>query len=148
MVTCVNARFIRTKIDDADFMVKPRCFAHGLPMGEHLGKAVGVKVQAARKRRGLTQEQLAAQVQRSPESISNIERGRYVPSLETLSELSGALGVAIAEFLDHSPSERTISENRRRLEAEWQEVGRALNDRDLVIALEQAEVLLRRQQLR
>lgn len=112
-------------------------------MGENLGKAVGVRVQVARKRRGLTQEQLASQVGRTPESISNIERGRYVPSLETLVDLSAALQVPAAEFLDGSAGERLISDQRRRLEARWEDLGRTLNDRDLAIALKQAELFLK-----
>lgn len=111
-------------------------------MGENLGKAVGARVQVARKRRRLTQEQLALQVGRTPESISNIERGRYVPSVETLADLSSALQIPIADFFDDAAREKPVSDQRRRLEARWQGVGRALSDRDLAVALRQAEVLL------
>ena len=112
-------------------------------MGENLGKAVGARVQVARKRRGLTQEQLASQVGRTPESISNIERGRYVPSIETLADLSAALQIPIADFFDGATREQPVSDQRRRLEARWQDIGRALSDRDLAVALQQAEVLLK-----
>lgn len=45
-------------------------------MADELKRRLGLTVQAARRRAGLTQEGLAAQIARTPESVSNIERGR------------------------------------------------------------------------
>ena len=50
-------------------------------------------MQAARRRAGLTQEALAALIARTPESVSNIERGRQLSTIETLVDL-GARGAA------------------------------------------------------
>jgi transcriptional regulator with XRE-family HTH domain len=49
-----------------------------------------MRLQAARRQRGLTQEELAFKINKTAESISNIERGIQLPSIETLARLSRA----------------------------------------------------------
>ena len=61
---------------------------------------LGLTVQAARRRAGLTQEALAALIARTPESVSNIERGRQLPTIETLVDLVRVLEVPPPDFLD------------------------------------------------
>ena len=48
---------------------------------DDLKERLSTTVQLARKRLGMTQEELAAAIERTPESVSNIERGRQLPSL-------------------------------------------------------------------
>jgi DNA-binding XRE family transcriptional regulator len=52
--------------------------------------------------------ELASRIGRTPESVSNIERGRHLPTLETLSDLGKALGVAAAEFLEDAEDRRKV----------------------------------------
>jgi transcriptional regulator with XRE-family HTH domain len=52
---------------------------------------VAESVRAARRRAGLTQDELASRIAKTPESISNIERGQQTPSLETLAALAREL---------------------------------------------------------
>ncbi|MBN1310787.1 MAG: helix-turn-helix transcriptional regulator [Anaerolineae bacterium] len=61
----------------------------------------GKQLRRIRKRRDLTQEQLAEIVDVSPEFISNVERGINAPSFETLEKLAEALRVAIKDFFDY-----------------------------------------------
>lgn len=60
---------------------------------------VGQNVKQAREGRGITQEDLAAQVALSRTSITNIEQGRQQFMLHTLIEISAALSVAPASLL-------------------------------------------------
>lgn len=60
-----------------------------------LKKQFGKRVQQLRFARKMTQEQLAEQVGITIESISNIERGIYGPSFDTLEKLAIALRVPV-----------------------------------------------------
>lgn len=68
-------------------------------MSDTLKKHVGKRVKAARKSAGLTQEQLAAKIEKSVETISNLERGHTAPSLDTLCLVAEALDFQIDWFL-------------------------------------------------
>ncbi|MGX7704625.1 helix-turn-helix domain-containing protein [Methylobacterium sp. Gmos1] len=111
-----------------------------------LKKSVGLKVRIARQRQKLTQEELGAQIGRTPESISNIERGLQLPSIETLVELGQALGIPASELLEgvgasgiqHSPK-------RLELELRLRDITRTLSDRALAVAVAQVDVLLQEQ---
>lgn len=54
-----------------------------------------------RKQRGLSQAELAKKIGVSRNSISSIERGEYIPSLETAFKLCIALCVVIHELFDY-----------------------------------------------
>jgi transcriptional regulator with XRE-family HTH domain len=55
---------------------------------------VGLNVARVRRRRGLTQEQLAVQSGFSQQYLSGLEQGKRNPTIVTLYELSQALGVS------------------------------------------------------
>lgn len=107
-------------------------------------RAVGATVQAARKRLELTQEELAERIGRTPEGVSNIERGRNLPSLDTLVELARALEVPLAEFFGPALWREEISPDRARRLAELRELARSLDDERLALAVELVQVLARR----
>jgi transcriptional regulator with XRE-family HTH domain len=113
-------------------------------MLDSLKRTLGLKVKMARKRLGLTQDDLAAKVDRTPESISNIERGQHLPTIETLAKIAAALEVPLPEFLesvshsDSAPTARAALETRLRSAAE------RLDDLDLQIAVGQIELLASR----
>ena len=111
-------------------------------MAANIKESIGLRIRAARQRTGLTQEALAAQVSRTPESISNIERGLQLPAIDTLADLGRALGVPVAEFFEDEPPAHRRSRKRVEVETRLREIGRALTDRDLAVAVAQASVLL------
>lgn len=126
------------------FVVNLDCRSHASGMTSSLKQAIGARVQAARKRSGLSQEALAAHIRRTPESISNIERGLQLPNVETLSELARALGVPLTEFFEGlGAQEGSVSQDHLRLEAELREMTRAMSPKLLRIAVEQVRVLSR-----
>ena len=57
-------------------------------------KAIGRRIKAARERKGLTQEELAEEVDLSPMHVSVIERGVKLPKLETLINIANVLDVS------------------------------------------------------
>lgn len=65
-------------------------------------EAVGARIHELRKQRGMTQDQLASQVDLTRTSITNIEAGRQKILLHTLFELAAALGVEPLELLPSS----------------------------------------------
>ncbi|WP_312161148.1 helix-turn-helix transcriptional regulator [Phenylobacterium sp.] len=105
-------------------------------------QALGSKVRAARKRAGITQEELATKIGKTPESISNIERGRQLPMVDTLAVLADVLAVPLSELFDDVGAP-TQSPRRLRLEAHLREMVRGLDDDTLATAIEQMEVLAR-----
>lgn len=69
-----------------------------LPVGS-LRLALGEAVRAARLRRGMSQEQLAAAAGLDRTYVSGLERGTRNPALSTQERLAAALGVPLGELL-------------------------------------------------
>lgn len=72
---------------------------HRSKLAERLGK----NVMQWRKALGLTQDQLALQLEVEPETISRFERGVTLPSLLSLSRLAEVLGATVAQLLGEEP---------------------------------------------
>jgi transcriptional regulator with XRE-family HTH domain len=63
-------------------------------------RLIGERVQILRKRKELSQEELAGRVGIDTNSLSRLERGAHYPSLETLDKIRAELGVNLANFFD------------------------------------------------
>lgn len=61
-------------------------------------KVLGFKVKKLRKEQGLSQEQLAEKIDKSVDTVSNIERGKVAPRLDTALEIATALDVELFEL--------------------------------------------------
>ena len=74
-------------------------------------KLLGKKIKQLRKEKNLTQEELAELIEIETPSMSNIERGKFAPSVETLQKLSNVLNVGIWEFyyFDNLSNEEMIA---------------------------------------
>ena len=70
-------------------------------------KAIGRRIKAARERNGLTQEELAEEVDLSPMHVSVIERGVKLPKLETLINIANALDVSADVLLQDVVNNQT-----------------------------------------
>lgn len=108
-------------------------------MTDELKRSLGARIRSARKRAGLTQDELATRISKSPESVSNIERGAQLPMLDTLSDIARVLDAPLTELL--AAPERGISAGRLRLESELAELGRTLDEDRLAIAVQQVAAL-------
>jgi len=67
---------------------------------EDTQKALAERVRQLRKRAKLTQEALAEKAELSIQHISDLERGKGNPTLQSLSRLSTALGVSLWDLVN------------------------------------------------
>lgn len=106
---------------------------------------VALRIKTLRRRRGLTQESLAELIGRTVDAVSNLERGKSLPSFETLEKLSEALETPLRDFfdLDRTVNARTAAK-RVSLMATLLDAARGLTDSDLEVAVQQVEALARR----
>lgn len=65
-----------------------------------LAQAIGARARALRQQLGATQEQVAEQVNLSPQVYARMEQGRVLPSVRTLVELAEALQASAGALLD------------------------------------------------
>lgn len=76
-------------------------------------KAIGKRIQACRKKKGLTQDQLAEKIMLSPNHLSAIERGVYNVKLSTLVEIMNHLDCSADDlFMDVIKSGYKIRSSR------------------------------------
>ena len=98
-----------------------------------LGRRVGQRIRAIRKRRRLTQADLAYLIDRSVEAISAVERGRSAPSLVTLVRLARALDIRPGDLFDDAAGP-DLSPVRAGIMAGITDRLRTMEDRNLHIA--------------
>ncbi len=76
---------------------------------ENLKKQIGSRIKELRKNRGLTQVELAEELLKSIETISNFERGKVMPGIGTLYQICYKSGVNLRDFFNFLPD--TIERN-------------------------------------
>jgi len=104
-----------------------------------LKQSIGANIRANRLALGLTQEQLAEKIGRAWETVSNIERGKNPPSVETLRDISLALSISIDELIEGTG--RDVSVTRFKNEAAAMTILRSLRDDEMSTALRLLEAL-------
>ena len=75
--------------------------------------ALGARLRELRKEKGLKVVALANKSGVSLAYVSEVERGRKLPSLEVLDRLAGALGLSVLEVLDGVTPYDQVRANRR-----------------------------------
>ena len=91
-------------------------------------RAFGLAIKEARKKQGLTREQMGAMIEIDPRYLTNIENKGQHPSLQVLYDLVSLLNVSVDEFFLSSDS-LVKSSRRRQLESKIDN----FTDADLVI---------------
>lgn len=76
----------------------------GLAVRYELALSLGKNIASWRNALGMTQEQLASNMDVDQVTISRFERGATLPSLPTLNRLARVLGVTMAQLLDEQPT--------------------------------------------
>lgn len=94
-----------------------------------LKREIGMRVKAARKARGLTQIELATAIDKSFETVSNIERGKTAPNFVTLQEMADAMQVDLKFFFDFESA--SDSAHRSRLKSELDATALTVSDKQL-----------------
>lgn len=95
---------------------------------------IGLKVKAARRDKGLTQEQLAEAIGKAVETVSNIERGHALTGIDTLQQISRVVGKPMAFFFEDVEDERTVSRTRLEAEEQLRTLIRLLDEDELPLA--------------
>lgn len=91
-------------------------------------RAFGLAIKEARKKQGLTREQVGAMIEIDPRYLTNIENKGQHPSLQVLYDLVSLLNVSVDEFFLSSDS-LAKSSRRRQFESKIDN----FTDADLVI---------------
>ena len=91
-------------------------------------RAFGLAIKEARKKQGLTREQVGAMIEIDPRYLTNIENKGQHPSLQVLYDLVSLLNVSVDEFFLSSDS-LAKSSKRRQFESKIDN----FTDADLVI---------------
>jgi transcriptional regulator with XRE-family HTH domain len=107
--------------------------------GMDVKNRVALRIKTIRKGRGLSQEDMAALINRSPDTISNLERGVSIPTYETLDELAKGLKVPLADFFLDEDTETAV---RAEAMARLTDAARQLDDHMLATAAAIMEVLI------
>lgn len=102
---------------------------------------VASRIKTIRKLRSLTQEQLAQRIDRTVFAISQLERGRSLPSFETLERLSVALNVPVKEFFDDGGEAVGITARRLRLTTDVADRLRMMADDELETTIRMIEAM-------
>jgi transcriptional regulator with XRE-family HTH domain len=106
---------------------------------QRIGVELGQRIRILRDSRGLTQSELAGLTRKSVETISNIERGRTIPSVRTLAHLAEILQVELIALFDtRQPSTATGSN------AEFGPRLRALSEDDIQLVSDFIDLLRKR----
>jgi transcriptional regulator with XRE-family HTH domain len=66
-------------------------------------RLIGVRIKELRKHKELSQEKLADRMNISPKYLSNIERGKENPTLDTFMKIADALHIELSEIFNYSP---------------------------------------------
>lgn len=78
-------------------------------------KEIGEKLRGFRKRRGMTQEQLAESIEVTFQQIQQYENGSSRLNTDKLQAIATALSVPIAAFFEEKEVESTLSEEEQKL---------------------------------
>ena len=103
---------------------------------------LGVRVRTIRKQKGITQDQLAARMGRSVDALSNIERGKSLPSFQTIEQLCEALEIELKTLFDFT--DLPLPARNVQLLEELYSIARELPHADLELAVEQIKAISRR----
>jgi transcriptional regulator with XRE-family HTH domain len=101
---------------------------------------VALRIRTIRKRRGLTQDQLAERIGRTGDAISQLERGLSLPSFETLERLALALDSPIRDFFDGDKNDEGGVQRSKQM-AILADMARQMTDKELQIAVQVLEAV-------
>ena len=102
---------------------------------------IGSAVRAARKARGMSQQEVADAIGTTLETVSKCERGASAPSLEVFLSMVRVLGLDVPDLVANASNAEAVSPNRARLQAEIAGTARRLTDAELQLYAEFGKLL-------
>lgn len=106
-----------------------------------LKQQIGLRVKAARLKRGLTQEQLAERIDKTAESVSNIERGHVLTTIDTLHRIARELAEPLGFFFEGMGEGRDVARNRLELEHKLRALAEELSNDELRLVVAVTETI-------
>jgi transcriptional regulator with XRE-family HTH domain len=79
-------------------------------MSDKFAKALGERLRTYRKRKNMTQEELAHRASFSTSFISDVERAEKSPTIESLVRITDALGITLEELFANAQSRKKTKE--------------------------------------
>lgn len=79
-------------------------------MSDTFAKTLGERLRTYRKRRNMTQEELAYRASFSTSFISDIERAEKSPTIESLVRITDALGITLEELFANTQARKQTKE--------------------------------------
>lgn len=110
-------------------------------MAVNFKKHIGIRVREAREALGMTQEALAEKADKTPETISNLERGAVLTGITALERISASLGVPLASFFEGIERSKKLTPLRLREESRLKALCAQLSDGQLDLAISLVERL-------
>lgn len=102
---------------------------------------IGSAVRAARKARGLSQQEVADAIGTTLETVSKCERGVSAPSLEVFLSMVSVLGLDFPGLAAGASDAEVVSPKRAQLQAEIAATARRLTDAELQLFAEFGKLL-------
>lgn len=84
---------------------------------------IGESIRNLRQKMGLTQDELAQRSELTKGFISQLERDLTSPSIDTLSNVLGALGTSLSEFFNQEKNEQIIFKKEDYFEGSYEKLG-------------------------
>ena len=101
---------------------------------------VALATKSLRKRRGLTQAELAAMMGTTDRTISQIETGGQIPTLDTIEQLLTALDLSPRDFFDFDLKGKAEAQRVQRL-ADLMDAARRLSEDGLSLAVKMIDLM-------
>lgn len=79
-------------------------------------RPIGLRVQLFRKQKKITQEELAFKIDKSKDTVSNIERGIAFARIETLIDICKALEIELKDLFDYLVTTSTTTKKAKMIE--------------------------------
>ncbi len=74
---------------------------------------LGLRMQLFRKQKNLTQEEMAFRINKSKDTVSNMERGLAFARIETLIDISNVLEIKLTDLFDYPISKNSTTKKAR-----------------------------------
>ena len=104
-------------------------------MAHDLKHAIGLRLRNLRNVQNITQETLEEMIERTPETVSNIERGKFLPSLDTLERISKGLHISLSSFFEKDEHRSMKFVRSYEIEFRLRKALEPLTDEDIETAL-------------
>ncbi len=109
----------------------------------NLKQRIGLRVKQNRRLRNMTQAQLAEAINKTFETVSNIERGKTAPNFKTLCDISNHLDIPMRDFFDeHGENDAGKTAYRLEYEEKIKFLSARMTDRQLNMFVRICETIL------